>query len=149
MTRLNKSSICVESCRRLSSIFNNGRTLGGAILVIFLVQLSLVQPALSGINHNEFLAQLKVPQCRKDCLDKVSMIQIVFFLFSVSLKTRFKLKNEFQHMIKCGFANNIFSVKTKSNYNKITDRLHYFYCFKPTNEKKKIMLNCIDVIADH
>lgn len=36
-----------------------------------------MQPVVSGINHNEFLAQLKVPQCRKDCMDKVSLIQCI------------------------------------------------------------------------
>ncbi|XP_055297537.1 uncharacterized protein LOC129566045 isoform X2 [Sitodiplosis mosellana] len=71
--RLNKSSVSSSCHRQISSILNSCRTLGCcAILVICLVQLSLVQPVFSGINHNEFLAQLKVPQCRKDCLDKFS-----------------------------------------------------------------------------
>lgn len=43
------------------------------MLVIILIECSLLQPVVSGINHNEFLAQLKVPQCRQDCLDKVSL----------------------------------------------------------------------------
>lgn len=74
MTRLNRSCVGHTFChRQIPRILNSCRTFGlCAILVIFLVQLSLVQPVWSGINHNEFLAQLKVPQCRKDCLDKVS-----------------------------------------------------------------------------
>lgn len=61
--------------RRVIHIFNGCRTSSiCAILVICLVHLSFVQAAVSGVNHNEFLAQLKVPQCRKDCTDKVSVI---------------------------------------------------------------------------
>lgn len=46
-------------------------------LVIVIIECVLLQPVVSDINHNEFLAQLKVPQCRKDCLDKVRFIAIV------------------------------------------------------------------------
>lgn len=57
--------------RRFSSYF--------AILVFFSIECILLQPIVSGINHNEFLAQLKVPQCRKDCLDKVSFCRKSYF----------------------------------------------------------------------
>lgn len=43
------------------------------VLAIIFIECSLLQPAVCGINHNEFLVQLKVPQCRRDCLDKVSV----------------------------------------------------------------------------
>lgn len=33
-----------------------------------------------GLNHDEFLAQLKVPQCQQDCLSKVSFDLISFIL---------------------------------------------------------------------
>lgn len=53
-----------------------------AFVVIFIIECILLQPVVSEINHNEFLAQLKVPQCRKDCLDKVSSTdQPTIFLF--------------------------------------------------------------------
>lgn len=52
------------------------------VLVVFLIECTLLQPVVSGINHNEFLAQLKIPQCRKDCLDKVCLTSIFYcFVF--------------------------------------------------------------------
>lgn len=52
------------------------------IVMIFIIECTLLKPVVSGINHNEFLAQLKVPQCRKDCLDKVCLTRI-FHCFSL------------------------------------------------------------------
>lgn len=43
-----------------------------AFMVIFIIECNILQPVVSEINHNDFLTQLKIPQCRKDCLDKVS-----------------------------------------------------------------------------
>lgn len=91
--------------RRLIHILNTCRTSSVcAILVIYLVQLSFVHTALSGINHNEFLAQLKVPQCRKDCLDKVSITTSIF------LHTVGCIKNP-QNVIVIIFLNFIFIFK--------------------------------------
>lgn len=75
-------SLC--SCQR--TIFNLFNCC--AMLVIILIECSLFQPVVSGINHNEFLAQLKVPQCRQDCLDKVSSREMkkISFFFLLSLK---------------------------------------------------------------
>lgn len=39
---------------------------------LFLLIVELTVSVASGINHHEHLAQLKVPQCRQDCLHKVS-----------------------------------------------------------------------------
>lgn len=75
MTRLNKMSANGVACchHKIAEIFHRSRTLSVCVItVICLMQLTLVQCAYGGVNHNEFLAQLKVPQCRKDCLDKVS-----------------------------------------------------------------------------
>lgn len=73
MTRLYKLNANGMWCdHKIAQVFYSSRTLSVcAILVIFFVQLSLVQPVFGGLNHNEYLVQLKVPQCRKDCLDKV------------------------------------------------------------------------------
>lgn len=52
-----------------------------AFVVIVIIECGILQPVVSEINHNEFLAQLKVPQCRKDCLDKVRFNAIVASFF--------------------------------------------------------------------
>lgn len=76
----NRNGAGVTWCNRsVIHILNSCRTSSVcAILVICLVHLSFVQAAVSGVNHNEFLAQLKVPQCRKDCIDKVSLSTVRF-----------------------------------------------------------------------
>lgn len=44
--------------------------------IVFIVEFAFrTATTVHGINHHEYLAQLKVPQCRQDCMDKVSAIQ--------------------------------------------------------------------------
>lgn len=74
--------INLSSCHRIFYTFFNAFNCC-AMLVIILIECSLLQPVVSGINHNEFLAQLKVPQCRQDCLDKVSLIYIPDHLYLI------------------------------------------------------------------
>lgn len=38
-----------------------------------------------GLNHDEFLAQLKVPQCQQDCLSKVSFDFVSFYFIAISI----------------------------------------------------------------
>lgn len=60
-----------------------------AFMVIFIIECNILQPVVSEINHNDFLTQLKIPQCRKDCLDKVSSTkQIKIFATAVSSSVR-------------------------------------------------------------
>lgn len=92
------STNCSRCNHKIAHTLNYLRILRvGAILVLCLVQLSLVRPVLGGINYNEFLAQLKVPQCRKDCLDKVSVWydqRFLLLLFKPNLRhIIFKLTN--------------------------------------------------------
>lgn len=88
--------------RRAIHILNSCRTPSVcAILVICLVHLSFVQAAVSGVNHNEFLAQLKVPQCRKDCIDKVSAILLSYEMSSFRLVLLFPVIKEIFHLVSC------------------------------------------------
>lgn len=42
--------------------------------IVFIIEFAFrtATTTVHGINHNDYLAQLKVPQCRQDCMDKVS-----------------------------------------------------------------------------
>lgn len=44
--------------------------------IVFIIEFVIrTATTVHGINHNDYLAQLKVPQCRQDCMDKVSAVR--------------------------------------------------------------------------
>lgn len=101
-----------------------------AFMVIFIIECNILQPVVSEINHNDFLTQLKIPQCRKDCLDKVSSTKTNQKYFVVAVSSSVRLASSQIHFAQIKLERHFRTNKgNNNNYDEIYKCYFFFFFF--------------------
>lgn len=63
----------IDGVGRVTSGGGSGSGIFHKTFIVFIIEFVFrTATTVHGIDHNDYLTQLKVPQCRQDCVDKVS-----------------------------------------------------------------------------